>query len=68
MKNEDEEMVFKASAYDKALMLYYLLEDIRVKIGAFLYSVLTYCMQDSISGQDLIRAAIQKISHDCTKV
>ena len=56
MVNEDGEEVFQASAFGKSLMLYNLLEDIRVKISAFLFSVLTYCMQDSISGQDVIRA------------
>jgi hypothetical protein len=47
-----ERKYFKQAHLGKSLILYNLLEDIRVKISAFLFSVLTYCMQDSISGQD----------------
>ena len=51
-----ERKYFKQAHFGKSLILYNLLEDMRVKISAFLFSVLPYCMQDSISGQDVIRA------------
>ena len=45
-----------AKVYGKALMLWNFLEDIRTKISSFMYSVLTYCMQDTVAGQDVIRS------------
>ena len=52
--------VFDAKIYGKALMLWTLLEDVRVKTSGFLYSIITYSMQDNLAAQDVIRADISR--------
>jgi hypothetical protein len=48
--------VFDAKTFGKALMLWTLLEDVRVKMSGFIYSIITYSMQDNLAAQDVIRA------------
>ena len=52
----DGSCVFDAKTFGKALMLWTLLEDVRVKMSGFIYSIITYSMQDNLAAQDVIRA------------
>ena len=47
---------FDAISYGKSIMLWTLLEDLRNKTSGFLYSLITYCMQDNTAARDVIRA------------
>ena len=50
----DEDGLFDGVSYEKALMLYELVEGLAKKVSNYLYATLTFCMSDNEPAQEVI--------------